>query len=107
MITVNFYKHNGEYSKVECYGHAGFDDAGKDIICAAVSALVINCSNSLEKFTDDFFDSMTHEDGTTEIILKSPVSHDGVLLLDSLKMGLELISKEYGKKYLKISDKEV
>ena len=34
-------------------GHAGYDDIGKDIVCAAVSVLVINTLNSIERFTDD------------------------------------------------------
>ena len=42
-------------------GHAGFAEHGTDIVCAAVSVLVINCINSIEKFTDTKFDLIQNE----------------------------------------------
>lgn len=107
MISVNFYKQNNKVVKIELYGHAGYDDNGKDIICAAVSILTINCANSIEKFTDDLILSETYEDGTTEILLKSDISHDTELLIKSFELGLRGIADTYGKKFLKISMKEV
>lgn len=107
MITVNFYKNKRNVVRIESFGHAEYNDFGKDIICAAVSILIINCANSIEQFTDDLIDSNIHEDGTTEILLKESISHDSVLLIDSLKLGLDGIVSTYGKKYLKISVKEV
>ena len=48
MITVTFHKTKaGEYKDFLCSGHAGYDDYGKDIVCASVSVLVINTINSL------------------------------------------------------------
>ena len=38
---------------MEVKGHAGYDEYGKDIVCAAVSVLTVNMANSVEKFTDD------------------------------------------------------
>ena len=107
MISVNFYKQNDKVVKIECYGHAEYDDYGKDIICSAVSALVINCANSIENFTDDLILSEIHEDQTTEILIKSGCSHDTDLLVKSLELGLRGIVNTYGKKFLKISMKEV
>ena len=40
---------------MEVKGHAGYDEYGKDIVCAAVSVLTVNMANSVEKFTDDSF----------------------------------------------------
>ncbi len=108
MISVNVYKQNDKYVRISCYGHAGYDDIGKDIVCAAVSVLVMNCFNSIEQFAnDDFISSEAHEDGTTELILKENISHDSELLIDSMLFGLKKIRENYGKKYLKISVKEV
>ena len=108
MISVNVFKLNDKYIKITCFGHAEYDDYGKDIVCAAVSALVTNCFNSIEKYSnDDFVSAETHEDGTTELILKENISHDSELLIDSMIYGLKGIQKQYGKKYLKISVKEV
>lgn len=108
MISVNISKLNGKYSRITCFGHAGYDDKGRDIVCAAVSILVTNTFNSIEKFAnDDFISSDILSDGTTELLLKENISHDTELLIDSLIFGLESIRKQYGNKYLKISVKEV
>ena len=42
-------------------GHAGYDEYGKDIVCAAVSALTVNMANSVEHFTDDRFEAECEE----------------------------------------------
>jgi len=34
-------------------GHAGYENAGKDIICASVSALVINTVNAVDALTEN------------------------------------------------------
>ena len=107
MIQISIIRHNNEYSQIKAFGHAEYDDYGKDIICSAVSVLVINAANSLEKFTKDLVLAQTYEDGTTEILLKKHPSKEAVLLIDSLVLGLEGIRNQYGKKYLSVDYKEV
>ncbi len=107
MIQISIIRHNNEYSQIKAFGHAEYDDYGKDIICSAVSVLVINTANSLEKFTEDLILAETHKDGTTEILLKEHPSKEAVLLIDSLILGLEGIRNQYGKKYLSVDYKEV
>ena len=34
-----------------CQGHAGYAEAGADIVCAAVSILTTTCANALESVT--------------------------------------------------------
>lgn len=34
-------------------GHAGYAEKGHDIVCAAVSILIYNLQNSIERLTDD------------------------------------------------------
>ena len=54
MIKVTIYKtERQEYAGFDMEGHAGYAEAGEDIVCAGVSALVINALNSIERFTDD------------------------------------------------------
>ena len=38
---------------MESNGHAGYAEEGQDIICAAVSALIVNTVNSVETLTED------------------------------------------------------
>ena len=42
-------------------GHAGYAEEGQDIVCAAVSALIITTVNSLEKFTEDQLEAEADE----------------------------------------------
>ena len=56
MTKVTFYQN----SENQCVGftsedHAGYAQEGEDIVCAGISALVINTVNSIEAFTEDEF----------------------------------------------------
>ena len=48
MIKVTFFKRDGVYYGFRETGHAGFDDAGKDIVCAAISAMTMLVINAIE-----------------------------------------------------------
>ena len=93
MIEVTIYKtKRHEYTGFDISGHAGYDDPGKDIVCAAVSVFVINTLNSIERFTDDETSCVSDESsGSIEFRFKSHPSHDAALLLDSMILGLESI----------------
>lgn len=101
MIQVNAVRENGHYRTFSIEGHAGYADSGQDIVCAAVSALVINTINSIEEFTDDAF-ACDCEDGAIKgWEFASDVSKETDLLMDSLMLGLENIRKSYGEEYLR------
>ena len=101
MIRVNVFKDSdGNCRGIQLKGHAGYDDYGRDIICASVSALALNMANSVEQFTDDGFDgSVEEESGAFEFSFK--------LLMDSLILGLRNIAETYGEQYIKIRFEEV
>ena len=49
MTSVTLYRAaDGRLSGFECRGHAGYAQAGSDIVCAAVSVLSTTCVNALE-----------------------------------------------------------
>ena len=48
MIKVVFYKSGMRYYGFHVSGHAGYDDSGKDIVCAAVSAMTMLVINTIE-----------------------------------------------------------
>ena len=87
MITVTVTKKNNSYTEFTSKGHAGYAEEGQDIICAAVSVLVINTVNSLETLTHDQI-SVKKRNGTFFVFLLEPVSEEGRLLMDSLVLGL-------------------
>ena len=106
MITIKVRKKNGSYEEFISKGHAGYAEAGQDIVCAAVSALIITTVNSLEKFTDDKFD-VQEKDGFVSIHFRNGLSERGMLLMDSLLLGLTEIAGSYNNRYLTVKVKEV
>lgn len=101
MIQVKAARENGHYRTFSIEGHAGYADEGQDIVCAAVSALVINAINSIEKFTDDAFTCDCEDGAVKGWEFTSDVSERTDLLMDSLMLGLENIQKSYGEEYLR------
>ena len=94
------------YRGIVMEGHAGYAGEGQDIICAAVSALVINTVNSLEQLTGDSIKAK-EKDGFVSFTFTAPISEGGTLLMDSLLLGLTEIEHSYSKRYLKVKVREV
>ena len=95
-ITI-FRNHDGEYLGFDCLGHAGYADEGEDIVCAGISALVINTINSIGLFTDEPCETDADEDnGEIRLRFTSPAGHDAGLLMQSLVLGLQGIQNTYG-----------
>jgi len=105
MINVSIYK-NAEslITGFKVSGHADYSEYGSDIVCAAVSALVINTINSIESFTSDKFQLEQNEKkGIIEFHAVSPMSSNSNLLLSSLALGLAAIAEDYTDKYVKLT----
>ncbi len=109
MTTVIFRKTGqGEYRELECSGHAGYGKRGSDIVCAALSALVINTLNSLEGLCKLPLHPKTDEEsGLIACSFPKEMDEKAVLLLDSLAMGCVGIEKQYGRKYCRVKFEEV
>ncbi len=109
MTTITIIKSkNGEYKEVTCKGHAGYADAGNDIVCCAISMLVINTINSLNKLTGAPMEvNSDEESGFIDCIFTESLDEGSILLLDSMILGLQSVVSEYGRKYLKLKFKEV
>lgn len=106
MIDITVFTKKNEYVGIESKGHSGYAEEGSDIICSAVSALMINTVNAIEVFTVDKF-SCNQKDGYLEFYLTNSISDGSELLMKTLVMGLNGIQEEYSDKYLKIEIKEV
>lgn len=109
MIQITFYKNsNGDYIGFKSLGHAGYADRGHDIVCAAVSVLVINTINSLEAFTTDEIKIKSDENkGLIEFRFTNHISERGTLLMESLELGLKGIRRDYNDGYIRMKLKEV
>jgi uncharacterized protein YsxB (DUF464 family) len=111
MIKITIYKNQEEeYVGFQCKGHAGYDESGQDIVCAAVSILVLNTVNSIEKFTYDKFKCEAEDEtGFIDFMFHSEPSSEATLLVDSMIFGLESIRDVFNQEedYVSISFKEV
>ncbi len=106
MITVTVKKRNSAYESFVSSGHAGYAVEGQDIVCAAVSALIINTVNSIECFTDDQIQA-EEKDGYLSFRFQKPITERGTLLMDSLLLGLTEIARDNNNRYLTVKVKEV
>ncbi len=108
MIKVTILQNkNQEYRGFRCEGHAGYAEAGSDIVCAAVSVLVTNTVNSIDELTDDDFSGEIDEENAVIALEFNDVpSREAKLLMDSLVLGMEGICQEQ-RKYVKLTFKEV
>lgn len=110
MIKISVEKRNNAYMSFVSRGHADYAEEGQDIICAAVSALIISTVNGLEAFTSEKFEQK-EADGYVSIQFTEPTGEKGTLLMDTLVLGLTKIKNSYNPRYkqrfLAIKVKEV
>jgi len=90
MIRVNVSK-----DKIEILGHSGYDIVGKDIVCSAVSSIVITTINGIISIYDDAIYYENNDSGLFIEINK----HDLVVdkLIDNMIDLLKSLSKDYPK----------
>ena len=90
-------------------GHAGYGQAGEDVVCAAVSMLAINTANAIERLTEDRF-SMTADDEKGDMLysVEGIPSREASLFLEALVLGLEgMADDENYAEYIDLTFQEV
>ena len=109
MTHVSIIKtRNGEYKGFNCIGHSGYAERGEDIVCAAISVLVINTINSLDQLAGEKFKLVTNEeDGLIDCRFGDIINEKSRLLLESMILGLQEIKKQYGKTFIDLTFEEV
>ena len=74
-------------------GHANYEEAGKDIVCAGVTALVQGLIRSLESLTRDQI-QYDITPGRADVYYRD-LSEEGKLLVDSFFIGVCQIADEF------------
>lgn len=88
MIAVSVRK-----DRITVSGHAGYAEAGKDIVCAGVTALTMSLVKSINDLTDDKIEYEISP-GRVDIHCGN-LSEAEKLLVDSFFIGICLIAEEY------------
>ena len=69
MTRITFYKSNGVFYGFEEQGHTGYEEAGRDILCSAISAMTMLIINTIEiSYASDV--EYTIDEETTDITVK-------------------------------------
>lgn len=106
-VTIN-YDREGFVSSFTVKGHSGYDEAGKDIVCAAVSAVVQTAVLGLTDIAGIKPD-YHQEHGNLSCTLPSEMTDQDRLLTDTILrtmvIGLKSIEYSY-KSFISIEEKE-
>ena len=97
MIEINY--HRG-YHRITVRGHAGSAEEGKDLVCAAVSALVLTAAAHVRRMEDKgctYSTAITVDKGDAEIAVnpKAYFRLSIMHILDAICAGFEVLAKEY------------
>ena len=97
MTTVKLFYADGRIYAVEAKGHTGYAQAGKDIVCAAVSVLVQTALLALQKVANAGTEK-TEGEGYLRYKVTSTDSQTlqaSDIILKSMKVGLADIASAY------------
>ncbi len=107
MIRATFSRRpDGTCTGFTLTGHAGSGEYGKDIVCAAVSALAIHTANAIERYTKTPVKSEARS-GYLKLRFREAPDEKADLLVRAFAESLRELQTEYGSEYLTIADEEV
>ncbi len=95
MIRATLLKDgSGFYAGYTVEGHAGWAEEGRDIVCAAVSALAFTCANALESVCGLNPEARASK-GSMVLRLPRNAGHDAQVVLGVLRQGLTDLQEQY------------
>lgn len=74
MTDIKIYKKDNKYFKIEATGHTGYDESGKDILCASISSILQSGALGLKKVLNLKVKIVNKIDGY--ILIELPVNQD-------------------------------
>ena len=95
MILVKTLKKDNNLEKITITGHADYQEYGKDIVCAAVSATYLCTVNGIFNLNKDSIDVISNKDLQKIIVLKK--DNVTISLLENMINCLESLQEQYPK----------
>jgi uncharacterized protein len=92
MVKVSIEYRGSGFASLEVKGHANSAPYGKDLVCAAVSAVTIGALNALEK-TDDF--DISIDSGDVRLFAKAGIGVHDETVIETLIIQLKTIEESY------------
>ncbi len=99
MIKIKIKKDNDQIKEIEIKGHSGYDEFGRDIVCASVSTMTITTINAIIRYDDESI-SYNQDEGLVNLVV---LKHSDVvdMLLENLISLFKELEEQYNK-YVKI-----
>ena len=100
MIQVAFFKQEGDLVGFEASGHAGYDAYGRDIVCAAVSAILQTTLGGIQTVVGvqprvHRSDRKGYLQVQVPLHVEEAKRHDSSVLIESAEAGLRSIAEQY------------
>jgi len=102
MIKVVIEKNNSKIVSFEVSGHSNYDEKGKDIVCAGVSAIVVGGINALVNENKKAIEYECKE-GYAKVLVKN-IDSNIEMILDVISTQLYTVEESYPK-FIKIIEK--
>ena len=102
MIKVVIEKNNSKIVSLEVSGHSNYDEKGKDIVCAGVSAIVVGGINALVNENKKAIEYECKE-GYAKVLVKN-IDSNIEMILDVISTQLYTVEESYPK-FIKIIEK--
>ena len=91
MIKVNVKRQHNKVYEIVIKGHAGYDEIGKDIVCAAVSSIAITTINGIISLDESI--DYEEDSGLLKIRVLKDTEVNEKLLNNLVNMLSELVSQ--------------
>lgn len=109
MINILLVRRNKNFIKLKVYGHSGYDEIGKDIVCASVSTLAQSVIIGLDKVVNNNFIYTINQEDASLYVDISGYDEESLdraqILIRTFKYTVDSLLLDY-KKYIKLIVKE-
>ncbi len=93
MIKIAIKSKKEAIKKITIIGHAEFDEKGRDIVCAAVSSIVITTINAIMRLNEN---TIKYEEKANQMeIMVKEAEHITIILLINMIELLDELKEEY------------
>ncbi|WRS27340.1 ribosomal-processing cysteine protease Prp [Oscillospiraceae bacterium MB08-C2-2] len=96
MIHAAFERQGDQITAVSVSGHAGYAQAGRDVVCAAVTSAVQLTANALTEVLQEKA-QVGLEENLISIRLSEPFSPQATAFMQALYLHLGLLAEDYTK----------
>lgn len=104
MIQIDVKRRQGAILAMTIQDHAGYDEKGKDLVCAGVSCIATGALNAIDQSGDGC--DLSLKEAYISIEVKKQRDHDTQVMLEMLRIQLITMQEAYPN-YIQYREQEV